>query len=97
MTTARQRHTTTHEENLRRLARIEGQIRGIRRMIEEGAYCVDILVQLEAAQAALRAVSHRVLRKHMETCVRQAASDPNPGAIREKLDEVIMLLERQTR
>jgi DNA-binding FrmR family transcriptional regulator len=92
-----QQHATTHTENLRRLARIEGQVRGIRRMIEEGAYCMDILMQLEAAEAALRAVSRRVLRKHLETCLRQAAHDPNPVAIETKLDEVIRLLEKQTR
>lgn len=91
------RHTTTHEENLRRLARIEGQVRGIRRMIEEGAYCIDILTQLEAAQSALRAVSDRVLRKHIETCVAAAARSSDPAEIESKLNEVIGILRKRLR
>ncbi len=89
------RHTTTHEENLHRLARIEGQVRGIRRMIEEGAYCIDILTQIEAAQAALRSVSDRVLRKHIETCVTAAAQSRDGAEIRAKLEEVIGILRKR--
>ena len=47
------RHKTTHEENLSRLARIEGQVRGVQRMIEEGEYCIDIITQIQAVQSAL--------------------------------------------
>jgi len=50
------KHKTTHEENLDRLARIEGQVRGIRRLVEDGAYCVDIMTQIQAIQSALGAV-----------------------------------------
>lgn len=92
-----QRHTTTHEENLHRLARIEGQVRGVRRMIADGAYCIDILTQIEAAQSALRSVSDRVLRKHIETCVAAAARSRDGAEIRRKLEEVISLLRKRLR
>lgn len=88
----RKRRPTTHEENLARLARVEGQIRGIRRMIEGGAYCMDILNQIQAVRAALRAVGHRVLRKHLEVCVAAAARSRSRAATEEKVDEVMRLL-----
>jgi len=94
---AAKRHTTTHEENLRRLARIEGQVRGVQRMIADGAYCIDILTQIEAAQAALRSVSDRVLRKHIETCVAEAARSRDGAEIRTKLEEVIGILRKRLR
>lgn len=90
-------HSTTHEENLHRLARIEGQVRGIRRLIEEGAYCIDILTQLEAAQSALRAVSDRILQKHVGTCVAAAARSSDPAEIESKLNEVIEILRKRGR
>jgi len=91
------RHSTTHTENLHRLARIEGQVRGVRRMVEDGAYCMDILDQLEAAQSALRAVSDRVLRKHIETCVAEAGRSRDPAEVETKLNEVIGLLRKRMR
>lgn len=54
--------------NLRRLRRIEGQIRGIQRMIEEDRYCADILVQISAAQESLRAVGRGLMKNHLEHC-----------------------------
>ena len=93
----RQPHTTRHTENLARLSRIEGQVRGIRRLVEEGAYCMDILAQIEAAVSALQAVGRRILRKHLETCLRTAARESDPQAFETKLDEVIRLLEKQRR
>lgn len=54
---------------LRRLAIIEGQVRGVRRMVEEGAYCVDVLTQISAIHEALRGVGKVVVRRHLETCV----------------------------
>jgi DNA-binding FrmR family transcriptional regulator len=54
---------------LRRLAIIEGQIGGLRRMVEEGAYCVDVLTQISAIHEALRGVGKVVVRNHLETCV----------------------------
>ena len=56
----------------KRLARIEGQVRGIGRMVEEGRYCVDVLIQIAAVNQALRQVARQLLTRHMEHCVRDA-------------------------
>ena len=58
--------------NLRRLARIEGQVRGVRQMVEEERYCADILDQIAAVQNALRAVARETLRNHLHHCVQKA-------------------------
>ena len=87
-------YKTRHDENLGRLARIEGQVRGIRRMIEEGEYCMDIATQLQAARAALQAVGHRVLRKHMAHCVVDAAKSRSRAGFERKVDEIIRILEK---
>lgn len=89
-----QRPKTTHNENLARLARIEGQIRGIRRMIANGAYCIDILTQLQAAHRALQAVSQKVFRKHMENCVTSAIRGRSSKEMEQKITEVMEVLRR---
>lgn len=61
------------EDYLKRLKRIEGQVRGISRMVEENTYCIDILTQISAATKALQAVSLGLLEDHMSHCVLQAA------------------------
>ena len=88
------KHKTTHEENLDRLARIEGQVRGIRRMIEEGAYCVDIVTQVQAVRAALQRLGRRILRKHMEHCLADAVQCRSKAEIDRKIDEIVRVLER---
>ena len=65
---------------LRRLARIEGQVRGLGRMIEEDRYCVDVLTQLAAAHEALRHVARELLRDHMDHCVHKAFTRGNAAA-----------------
>lgn len=65
----------SHSEQLGRLKRIEGQVRGIHRMIEEDRYCVDILIQLRAVRAALKKVEGNILNRHMQHCVSQAMGD----------------------
>jgi CsoR family transcriptional regulator, copper-sensing transcriptional repressor len=89
-----QPHKTTHEEQLTRLARIEGQVRGIRRMVEEGAYCVDILTQVQAAQSALRAVGRNILHKHMQHCVADAFRNPSEEDVEAKIKELMDLMKR---
>ena len=86
---------TTHKENLDRLARIEGQVRGIRRLVEDGAYCVDIMTQIQAVQSALGAVSRRILHKHLDSCVAQALKSPAGRDAKEKVDEVMELLRKK--
>ena len=75
---------------LNRLSRIEGQVRGIRGMLEKDAYCVDILVQVAAANSALNSFAKELLAQHISTCV---ADDLRAGG-EEKLDELIKLLPR---
>ena len=79
---------TRHNEQLDRLARMEGQIRGLRRMVESGAYCIDILTQIQAARSALQSLAVRILRKHMEHCVCAAARKGSAREVSSKLDEL---------
>ena len=65
------RETAEAEALLRRLSRIEGQVRGIRGMVEKEAYCTDILIQVSAVQAALNAFSRELLSSHIRSCVVQ--------------------------
>ncbi|HEX7046586.1 MAG TPA: metal-sensitive transcriptional regulator [Gammaproteobacteria bacterium] len=87
-------HPADHHDQLKRLARIRGQIDGIGRMIEEDRYCVDILVQMRAVHAALRKVEEQVLRGHVEHCVAGALKSPDAEQGREKLDELFAVLGR---
>ena len=88
----RTKHRDDKEERdlLNRLSRIEGQVRGIRGMLEKDAYCVDILVQVAAANSALNSFAKELLAQHMSTCV---ADDLRAGSD-EKLNELIRLLPR---
>lgn len=83
-----------HEAQLMRLSKIEGQIKGIRRMIEERRYCIDIVQQVRAATAALEQVKLGVLESHVRHCVKDAAASDQPEALEEKLDEVMRVLAR---
>lgn len=89
------RHKTTHEENLHRLARIEGQIGGIRRMVEEGAYCIDIMTQIQAVQSALGAVGRRILHKHLDHCVADTLRGRSSKDAEEKIQELMDVLKRR--
>ena len=79
-----------HTALLNRLSRIEGQVRGIRGMLEKDAYCVDILVQVAAANSALNSFSKELLAQHISTCV---ADDLRAGS-EAKLDELMNLLPK---
>lgn len=83
-----------HVGQLQRLRRIEGQVRGIVRMVEEERYCVDILTQLRAARAALRRVEDAVVRDHVEHCVAQAVRAGDREEQRAKVDELLDVLGR---
>lgn len=63
------------EEHLRRLRRIEGQIRGLQQMVEDDRYCIDVLTQVSAATKALQSVALQLMDDHLGHCVRQAVSD----------------------
>ena len=83
-----------HSQQLPRLKRIEGQVRGIAAMVENGRYCVDILTQLQAARAALARVEHDILDAHVGSCVAAAAASGDSAA---KLAELTELLRRSLR
>lgn len=85
---------TTHREQVARLKKIEGQIRGIQRMIEEERYCIDILNQLQAIEAAVKVVEANILKKHLQGCVAEAISSGSEREQDAKLDEIIKLLFR---
>ena len=76
-----------------RLRRIEGQVRGLQRMVDEDAYCVDILTQVAAVQTALEQVAVNVLDAHVRHCVADAVANDGPQA-GEKLDELMAAVRR---
>jgi DNA-binding FrmR family transcriptional regulator len=76
-----------------RLRRIEGQVRGLQRMVEEDAYCIDILTQVAAVQTALEQVAVNVLDGHVRHCVADAVAD-NGGEADAKLDELMAAVRR---
>ena len=80
-----------------RLSRIEGQVRGISRMVAEDRYCIDVLTQLQAVRAALHKVEEEMLKDHVQHCVAHAFETGDPGEQREKIDELVNVLGRLTR
>ena len=91
-----QPHSTTHEETLKRIGRIAGQVQGIRRMVEDKKYCIDIITQIQAARSALRAVELQILQKHMHHCVRDAFSSGSQQAAAEKMAELLQVMKKQS-
>ena len=79
-----------HRDMLNRLSRIEGQVRGIKRMVEEDAYCVDILTQVSAVNAALNSFNKVLLAEHIKTCVTE---DVKAGK-EETVDELVKVLQK---
>jgi len=79
---------------LRRLSRIEGQVRGVSRMIEGDRYCIDVLTQLRAARAAMARVETQMLKDHLHHCIENAIVGGNANEQRKKAGELIELLER---
>ena len=73
-------YTQDKDAYLRRLRRIEGQIRGLQRMVEDDTYCVDVLTQISAATRALQAVAIGLLEDHLGHCVAQAIDEGGPEA-----------------
>jgi CsoR family transcriptional regulator, copper-sensing transcriptional repressor len=78
-----------------RLRRVEGQVRGIARMIEEDRYCIDVLTQLRAVHAALRRVEEEVLRDHVEHCVARAMATGDDGLRRQTVQELVDALRHR--
>ncbi|NWE51281.1 MULTISPECIES: metal-sensitive transcriptional regulator [unclassified Brevundimonas] len=79
---------------LNRLSRIEGQVRGIARMVDEDRYCIDVLTQLQAVRAALRRVESEILKDHLDHCVTSALVDGDEAERRAKAAELMAVLDR---
>src|SRR5262245_45222874 len=82
---------------IKRLSRIEGQVRGLARMVEDDRYCIDVVTQLSAVSAALRRVEEEILRDHVAHCVEHAIASGNKGEQRRKVAELMDVLGRAKR
>ena len=85
------------EAALKRLKRIEGQVRGLSKMVEEDRYCMDILMQIAAVQQALRGVSQELMHKHLEHCVHDAVAQGDTGKERKMYQEMLDLIYKYSR
>lgn len=94
--TTQHSYTADKAAYLKRLRRVEGQVRGIARMIEEDEYCIDILTQVSAATSALESVALRLLEDHLKHCVTHAAAQGGPVA-EEKIAEATAAIKRLVR
>ena len=83
-----------HKNNLVALRRIEGQIRGVQKMIGDRKYCIDILNQIQAVKGALARIEENILKKHLESCVSEAIKGTCEEEKQQKMDEVLKLLQR---
>jgi DNA-binding FrmR family transcriptional regulator len=84
-------------ETLKRLSRIEGQVRGLSRMVEEDRYCIDIVTQLLAVRAALRRTEDEIMRDHVASCVEGAIESGNKSEQRKKVAELMDVFARAER
>jgi len=80
------------EVNLKRLRRIEGQVRGLQRMVEEERYCADIIVQIASTQEALRGVARNLMRNHLKNCATKALLSGKPKDAAAMYDELLALI-----
>jgi DNA-binding FrmR family transcriptional regulator len=87
-------YTADKDQLLKRLARIEGQVRGIARMIDDDRYCIDILTQLGAVDTALEAVAIKVLEDHVQHCVAGALASGDEQQANEKSRELLAAVQR---
>jgi CsoR family transcriptional regulator, copper-sensing transcriptional repressor len=81
----------------KRLNRIEGQVRGIARMIEDDRYCIDIVTQISAVRAALRRLEEQILHDHVSHCVEHAIASGNKAEQRRKVEELMSVVRRANR
>ncbi|MGB8952015.1 MAG: metal-sensitive transcriptional regulator [Candidatus Aminicenantales bacterium] len=85
---------TTHEEELVRLRRIEGQVRGVQKMIEEKRYCIDILIQLNSIAGAIMSVEENILNRHLKGCVNESFTKGSKEDRATKIEEIISVLKK---
>ena len=77
---------------LKRLSRIEGQVRGLLKMVEDDRYCIDVITQVSAVRAALKRVEDEVLKDHVSHCVEHAISAGDRDEQRQKINELMLVL-----
>lgn len=85
------------EANRKRLRRIEGQIRGLQKMVEQDCYCPDIIVQVASVQEALRGVARNLMRNHLQHCAAQALRAGEPQQTENVYDELLELIYKHLR
>ncbi len=85
------------KDALQRLKNIEGHVRGIERMLEEGAYCIDVIRQIQAVQAALNKVSTMILEDHLHSCLITAVRGEDPDERERVLKEIVDVFEAATK
>jgi DNA-binding FrmR family transcriptional regulator len=85
------------EALIRRLHRIEGQVRGIERMVEDDRYCIDVLTQISAVTTALESVAFRILDDHVNHCVARALASGDPAEAAAKSEELLEAVQRFAR
>jgi DNA-binding FrmR family transcriptional regulator len=90
-------YTMDKDDYLKRLRRIEGQVRGVQRMIDEDTYCIDVLTQISAVTKAIQSVGIGLLEEHINHCVMEAASGGDDAAAKEKVAEATRAIERLVR
>jgi DNA-binding FrmR family transcriptional regulator len=83
--------------NLHRLRRIEGQVRGLQKMIDEDRYCADILTQISSVHEALRSVGRELMRNHLKHCATDAITNGSPKEAEAMYDELVELFYKHTR
>jgi DNA-binding FrmR family transcriptional regulator len=87
----------SHKNSLVALKRIEGQVRGVQKMIEDREYCIDILNQIHAVKGALSRVEEKILEKHFQNCVTEAVRGNSKEEKQRKLNEVLKLIHQTRR
>ena len=85
-------HHPSHKEQLASLKRIEGQVRGVIKMIEDGKYCIDILNQIKAVRKSIASVEGKILKTHLEECVKSSLKGEK--GFENKVEEIIKVLKR---
>ncbi len=85
---------TTHEEQLEFLNKIEGQVRGLQKMIKEKRYCVDIITQVHSVIGALYSVENKIFRNHIQGCVVTSLKGKSEAEKEKKIDEIVKLIAR---
>ena len=83
--------------NVKRLRRIEGQVRGLQRLVDEDRYCADILVQISSVQEALRSVGRALMRNHLRHCASEAIRDTAQGRAEAMYEELLSLMDMHSR